>query len=95
MKTKTRSERGGQIRTPSKKRQAEDPMLKEFLTKDLGDDLRASMAGVMVRPRQTETTSLKLDPELKGRLERAGAKHGVGYQTMLKRIAREHVADYE
>jgi len=39
-------------------------------------------------------TSLLLDPALIAALRRKGAKRGLGYQTLLKVIVREHLDEY-
>lgn len=74
------------VRRPTKAQLASDPSLKEFWEKDLGPDLKH---GVVMR-----SISLRLDDDLVAALRRAGAKRGLGYQTMLRVIAKEHVADY-
>ena len=76
-------------RTRSKPR---DLQLEEFERKDLGDDIRASNSGVMIRP--SMPTSIVLSPEIIEKLKAKGAKRGIGYQTMLKIIVHEHVDEY-
>lgn len=39
-------------------------------------------------------TSIVLDDDLVAKLRQKGARRGLGYQTMLKLIVREHVDDY-
>jgi len=39
-------------------------------------------------------SSIVLAPELVERLRNKGAKRGLGYQTMLKVIVREHLDEY-
>ena len=70
-----------------------DAQLREFETRDLGSDLAASGTAVVVRPRG-RPTSIVLDPALVEALRRKGAKRGLGYQTMLKVIVREHLDEY-
>ncbi len=70
-----------------------DAQVAEFERKDLGDDLRASGAGQLLR-RQSRATSIVLDDALISKLREKGAKRGLGYQTMLKVIVREHLDEY-
>jgi len=46
------------------------------------------------RPARQRPTSLLLDPALIEALRRKGATRGLGYQTMLKLIVREHLDEY-
>jgi predicted DNA binding CopG/RHH family protein len=48
------------------------------------------------RPRRPRLirTSLLLEPALITALRRKGARRGLGYQTMLKVIVREHLDQY-
>ena len=39
-------------------------------------------------------TSILLDPELVARLKEKARRRGLGYQTLLKLIVREHLDDY-
>jgi hypothetical protein len=75
------------------KKKNEDPVLREFEERDLGDDVRAS--GSMLRSKRNKQTSIVLEPDLIADLRAAGAKRGLRYQTMLKLILREHVKDYK
>lgn len=78
----------------SPKRKVRDPQLEEFEKRDLGDDIRASgVRPVVIRPK-SRPTSIVLDPDLVERLREKGAKRGLGYQTMLKVIVREHLDEY-
>ena len=78
-------------RTP---RQRQDAQLEEFETQDLGKDIRASgVRPVIVQPK-TRPTSILLDVELIQQLRVKAAKRGIGYQTMLKMIVREHLHEY-
>jgi predicted DNA binding CopG/RHH family protein len=79
--------------TSSKVRQSRDKQLAEFEKADLGDDIRKSRSGRMLR-RSTQPTSILLDNDLIERLKEKGSKRGLGYQTMLKMIVREHLDDY-
>jgi uncharacterized protein (DUF4415 family) len=72
-----------------------DPTLREFEERDLGDDIAAAGAARMLRPtRATMPTSIVLENDLVEKLRAKGAKRGLGYQTMLKVIVREHVDEY-
>jgi predicted DNA binding CopG/RHH family protein len=57
------------------------------------DDIRASRSGRILR-RSVKPTSILLEQDLIERLREKGAKRGLGYQTMLKVIVREHLDDY-
>jgi uncharacterized protein (DUF4415 family) len=72
-----------------------DATLREFEERDLGDDIAAAGAARMIRPqRATMPTSIVLERDLVEKLRKKGAKRGLGYQTMLKVIVREHVDEY-
>ena len=71
-----------------------DLQLEEFEKRDLGDDVRRSRTGRLVRQQTARPTSIVLDEDLVERLRQAGAKRGLGYQTMLKLIVREHLDEY-
>jgi uncharacterized protein (DUF4415 family) len=76
-----------------RERTRKDAQLAEFDRRDLGDDILASRTGrVLHRPLQP--TSILLDRDLIEKLRKKGAKRGLGYQTMLKVIVREHVDEY-
>ena len=71
-----------------------DPQVAEFEGRDLGDDIRASgVRPVVIRPK-SRPTSIVLEPDLVAQLRAKGAKRGLGYQTMLKVIVREHLDEY-
>jgi hypothetical protein len=70
-----------------------DAQVAEFAKRDLGDDLRASGQGQVIRPR-TLPTSILLDEDLIRRLREKGRKRGLGYQTMLKLVVLEHLDEY-
>ena len=75
-------------------RQRQDAQLEEFETQDLGKDIRTSgVRPVIVQPK-TRPTSILLDVELIQQLRVKAAKRGIGYQTMLKMIVREHLHEY-
>lgn len=68
--------------------------VKEFETTDLAEVVRASgVRPAVIRP-QSRMTSIILDDVLIAKLRRVGAKRGLGYQTMLKVIVREHISEY-
>jgi predicted DNA binding CopG/RHH family protein len=69
-----------------------DAQVKEFERRDLGEDVRRSGSGKMVR--RSRTTSITLDQDLIERLRAKGVKRGLGYQTMLKMIVMEHLDEY-
>ena len=69
-----------------------DAQAKEFERRDLGEDIRRSGAGKMVR--RSRTTSIALDHDLIEQLRAKGVKRGLGYQTMLKMIVLEHLDEY-
>ena len=58
---------------------AADPQLAEFEKRDLGDDIRRSGTGRVVRQQTAKPTSIILDEDLVERLRQAGAKRGLGY----------------
>ena len=69
-----------------------DLQVEEFESRDLGEDIRP--AGGLRPIRKTLPTSIVLEQDLIEKLREKGAKRGLGYQTMLKLIAREHVDEY-
>ncbi len=72
-----------------------DATLREFETRDLGADIAAAGSARVLRPRRaTMPTSIVLERDLVEKLRSKGAKRGLGYQTMLKVIVREHVDEY-
>jgi uncharacterized protein (DUF4415 family) len=83
------------MKKPSQKKRTRtaDAQLAEFERRDLGDDIRAA-GSLRVLRRGTMPTSIVLDKELVEKLRKKGAKRGLGYQTMLKVIVREHVDEY-
>lgn len=75
-----------------KKTAGRDVQLEEFEKRDLGTDIRSSGG---LRPiRKTLPTSIVLEQDLIDKLRKKAAKRGLGYQTMLKVIVREHVDEY-
>lgn len=72
------------------RRKPEDPQVAEFERRDLGRDIPVT-ARVL---RRSRPTSIVLEPDLVDRLRALGAKRGLGYQTMLKLIVREHLDEY-
>ena len=82
------------LSTKMKKRAVNDAQIEEFETRDLGADIRASgVTPVVIRPKQ-RPTSILLEPEIVEQLRTKGSKRGLGYQTMLKLIVREHLHEY-
>lgn len=81
------------LRKKATKRVIKDAQLSEFGRHDLGDDIRASRAGRLLR-RRAKPTSILLDEDLVRKLRQKGNKRGLGYQTMLKIIVREHLDEY-
>jgi len=75
-----------------KKVEKRDLQLEEFEKRDLGEDIRA--AGGLRPIRKTLPTSIVLEQDLIDKLRKKAAKRGLGYQTMLKVIVREHVDEY-
>jgi predicted DNA binding CopG/RHH family protein len=73
--------------------EARDPQLDEFETRDLGSDIQRSGSAVPIRPKAMPT-SILLEPDLVAELKKKAAKRGLGYQTMLKLIVREHLNEY-
>ena len=80
--------------TKRKKRADNDAQIEEFKTRDLGSDIRASGATpIVIRPKQ-QPISILPEPELVEQLRTKGSKRGLGYQTLLKLIVREHLHKY-
>ena len=71
----------------------QDAQVREFATKDLGRAI-ARGGGMRVVQRPSRPTSILLGDDLIRRLREKGAKRGLGYQTMLKVIVREHLEEY-
>jgi predicted DNA binding CopG/RHH family protein len=69
-----------------------DLQVEEFESRDLGEDIRA--AGGLRPIRKTLPTSIVLEQDLIDKLRKKAAKRGLGYQTMLKVIVREHVDEF-
>ena len=79
--------------TKSRVRRNSDLQTAEFERRDLGDDIRRSGAARVLRVR-AKPTSILLEKDLVTELRRKAAKRGLGYQTMLKMIVREHLDEY-
>ncbi|MBI4208851.1 MAG: hypothetical protein HY538_04010 [Deltaproteobacteria bacterium] len=78
-----------------KRRRDKDAQLREFESKDLGQDIVRSRSAVVIHPRHRQLpTSLLLDPALIEKLREKADRRGIGYQTMLKIIVHEHVDEY-
>ncbi len=71
----------------------EAEFIKEFQATDLGKAAREGGRLVAVR-RKTKTTSIVIETDLEAMLREKAAKRGLGYQTMLKMIVREHIDEY-
>jgi predicted DNA binding CopG/RHH family protein len=84
---KRQSGRSKRVRTRT------DAQIAEFERRDLGDDIRRSGAVRLLRVRP-KPTSILLDRALVNELRKKAAKRGLGYQTMLKMIVREHLHEY-
>ncbi len=69
-----------------------DAQLREFVERDLGEDIEASGSAIVVRPQRS--TSIRLGNDLISKLKEKDAKRGLAYQTMLKMIVREHIDEY-
>jgi hypothetical protein len=87
MTTRRRSSKAFQ-----RKGRKRDLQVEEFDKRDLGEDIRA--AGGLRPIRKTLPTSIVLEQDLIDKLRKKAAKRGLGYQTMLKVIVREHVDEY-
>jgi predicted DNA binding CopG/RHH family protein len=79
--------------TKSAARRAADAQVAEFERRDLGKDIRSARTARLLRAR-SRPTSIVLDDDLVRRLRAKAAKRGLGYQTMLKMIVREHLDEY-
>jgi len=75
-----------------KKVRRRDVQAAEFEKRDVGEDIQA--AGGLRPIRKTLPTSIVLEQDLIDKLRKKAAKRGLGYQTMLKVIVREHVDEY-
>jgi predicted DNA binding CopG/RHH family protein len=80
-------------RTRTAARRAADAQVAEFERRDLGNDIRAARTARVLRVR-ARPTSIVLDDDLVRQLRVKAAKRGLGYQTMLKMIVREHLDEY-
>ena len=82
------------LSTKMKKRAVNDAQIEEFETRDLGADIRTSgVTPVVIRSKQRPTSILP-EPEIVEQLRTKGSTRGLGYQTMLKLIVREHLHEY-
>lgn len=72
---------------------ARDAQVAELDRRDLGTDIRATGRARVLR-RRTHPTSILLEEDLVEALRKKGEKRGLGYQTMLKLIVREHLDEY-
>jgi hypothetical protein len=97
MPSKSKASRKGSersSRTARERTERPDSQVREFLRKDLGEDIRRSGAARVVRRAKGLPTSLLLEPELIAELRRRGARRGLPYQTLLKLIVRDHLHEY-
>ncbi len=85
--------RSGASKTKKSRSLTRDRQLEEFERRDLGGDIKRSGAVRVLRGRP-RPTSILLDPDLIEKLREKAAKRGLGYQTMLKVIVREHLDEY-
>jgi predicted DNA binding CopG/RHH family protein len=74
-------------------RRKRDAQVAEFERRDLGSDIRDAGTARLLRVR-SRPTSILLDDDLVRALRAKAAKRGLGYQTMLKMIVREHLHEY-
>ena len=74
-------------------RRGTDAQIAEFEGRDLGDDIRRARTTRLLRVR-SKPTSILLDQDLVTELRKKAARRGLGYQTMLKMIVREHLDEY-
>lgn len=87
-----RSRTKGKVLRVKNPRVRNDAQLREFVERDLGDDIEASGSAIVVRPQRP--TSILLGNDLISKLKEKGAKRGLPYQTMLKMIVMEHLDEY-
>jgi uncharacterized protein (DUF4415 family) len=81
------------VQTKARHRATRDAQVAEFQRRDVGGDIRAAGVARVLR-RKSKPTSIMLDDELVTKLREKGIRRGLGYQTMLKLIVREHVDEY-
>jgi uncharacterized protein (DUF4415 family) len=74
-------------------RAARNAQVAGFKRHDLGSDIRRSRMARVLR-RRAQPTSIALDDDLVAKLRQKGARRGLGDQTMLTLIVREHVDEY-
>ena len=75
------------------KKSVSDPQVEEFEARDLGEDIRMSGTARVLRKRSMPT-SIVLEEDLIKKLRDKATSRGIGYQTMLKVIVREHLDEY-
>lgn len=77
------------------RRKIEDEALAEFERKDLGDDLRKTGQGLLIKPMSKQKlTSIFLAPALVAQLRQKAERRGMRYQSLLKMIVYEHLSEY-
>jgi uncharacterized protein (DUF4415 family) len=81
------------VQTKARHRATRDALVAELERRDVGGDIRAAGVARVLR-RKSKPTSIMLDDDLVAKLREKGTRRGLGYQTMLKLIVREHVDEY-
>lgn len=81
------------VQPKGRHRARHDAQVAEFQRRDVGGDIRAAGVARVLR-RKSKPTSIMLDDDLVAKLRAKGTRRGLGYQTMLKLIVREHVDEY-
>ena len=71
-----------------------DEVIEAFERDDLGDAMQQTGTAQVLRKPASRPTSILLDDELINLLKHKGRKRGLGYQTLLKMIVREHLHEY-
>ncbi len=74
-------------------RKSRDAQVAEFERRDLGGDIRRVGGARLLRVR-SKPTSIFLIQDLLTDPRKKAAKRGLGYQTMLEMIVREHLHEY-
>jgi predicted DNA binding CopG/RHH family protein len=69
-----------------------DTALHQFVTRDIGDDIRKAGTARLVRPQRA--TSILMPSDLLAALKVKAEKKGIPYQTLMKMIVREHLDEY-
>lgn len=69
-----------------------DEKLREFSRRGLGDGVRTGSKAVVTSPQRP--TSILLADDLIAKLREKARRKGIGYQTLMKMIVREHIDEY-